>query len=145
VKVFLQAFLSAVALLSAAVLHAQEFSADTVSLVNGKEIKGKMYYKPDRRRIDAEAGGKRQISIVRMDKKLVWHIADQQKQYLQLPLSEKDMADLAVATVQGEVRREAMGKEAVHGRGITKYRVYSRSAKTRGSFTSGWTRNTGYR
>jgi len=116
----------------ASVATALEFSADIESLMNGKVIKGTFYYKTDRRRIEGEAGDKKQISIVRMDKKLVWHIADQQKQYLELPLSEKDMMGLAVVTALGEVKREKLGKEIVHGRSTVKYRIYCKINKNEG-------------
>jgi len=132
-KTFRQALLLvAIILCSAAVSRALEFSADTESLMNGKVIKGKFYYKADRRRIEGEAGDKRQISIVRMDKKLVWHIADQQKQYLELSLSGKDMPGLAIVTVPGEVKREALGKEIVCGRSTVKYRVFFKIDKNEG-------------
>ncbi len=134
-KTFRQALLLVVIILcSAAVSRALEFSADTESLVNGRPIHGKFYSKTDRQRIEAEADGKRQISIIRMDKKLAWHIADQQKQYLELPLSNNDMLGFAVMTVPGEVKRDTMGKETVHGRSTVKYRVYCKIENREGFF-----------
>jgi hypothetical protein len=115
------------------VSYAQEFSANTVSVVNGKEIKGKMYYKPDRWRIEAEAGDRRQISIFRRDRKIIWHIAEQLKQYLEFPLRDEDMQNLFTSRkVTGEVKREALGKEAINGRETTKYKVYFQIEKAQG-------------
>ncbi len=121
-------------LLIAVVSHAQEFAADTVSLVNGRQIQGRFYYKVDRWRVEAEADGKHQTSIIRKDKKMVWHMAVQQKQYLQLTLSGKDLAGLAFGSVPGEVKREQIGKESVHGRSTTKYRIYCKIDNNDGIF-----------
>ena len=41
-------------------------------MVNGVEIIGKFYYKPDRWRMAFEANGIHQATIFRKDKKVVW-------------------------------------------------------------------------
>ncbi len=126
-------FLLSILFILPVISHAQEFSADTVSVMNGKQITGKVYCMPDRWRIEAETEGKHQISIIRKDKKLVWHIAEQQKQYIEFPLREEDLKTLfAVQKVNGEMKREAVGKEVINGRKTTKYKVYFEIKKMQG-------------
>ena len=105
-----------------------------MSVINGKEIKGKIYARSDRWRIEAEMGDRHQISILRKDKKLIWHIAAQQNQYLEFPLKDEDINNLLNLSITGEYKREKIGKEKINGRSATKYKVYVRIQDKEGAF-----------
>ncbi len=104
--------------------YAQEFSADTVSMVNGVEIIGKFYYKPDRWRMAFEANGIHQATIFRKDKKVVWQFDSAGKQYVEYSLDDKDIVAFVKGEIEGEYKRELLGKEKVRERNALKYKVF---------------------
>lgn len=104
--------------------YAQEFSADTVSMVNGVEIIGKFYYKPDRWRMAFEANGIHQATIFRKDKKVVWQFDSAGKQYVEYFLEDKEIVAFVKGEIEGEYKRELLGKEKVRERNALKYKVF---------------------
>ena len=113
---------------------ALDYSADTHSVINGREINGKIYARSDRWRIEAEIGDRHQISILRKDKKLIWHIAAQQKQYAEFPMKDDDIAKLLNLAAPGEYKREKLGAEKINNRPATKYKVFIRMQQREGAF-----------
>jgi hypothetical protein len=111
------------ALLASKVSYAQEFSAETVSVVNRVEVSGTFYYQSDRWRIDFETDGVRQTTIFRKDRKVVWQFDSVQKRYVEHPLDEADIAAFVKGEVDGEYKRELLGREPVNGRPALKYKV----------------------
>ena len=98
---------------------------------------GKLYCSKDRWRIEMSADERHQVSIIRKDKKIIWHIADQQKQYLEFPLREEDLPVAIGQKILGEVKREKLGKETINGRSVVKYKVYFK-VKNQEGFTYQW-------
>src|SRR3990172_727587 len=114
-RFFKNVFIIIVFVFSAPFLYDQEFSADTVATISGKVMTGKLYCSKDRWRIEMSADERHQVSIIRKDKKIIWHIADQQKQYLEFPLREEDLPVAIGQKILGEVKREKLGKETING------------------------------
>ena len=97
------------------------FSADEVKTMGKKVTTGKIYSSGDAVRTEGEAKGKKTISIMRLDKKVVWNLMPDQKMYMELPfMGSTDVASMAKdATVQ----KESLGSEQVGAYQCDKYRV----------------------
>jgi len=67
-----------------------EFSADTITTMKGgQKVAGKMYFKPDKFRMDMKTN-EDMIMITRIDKKVVWNIMIKQKSYMEMPFDLKN-------------------------------------------------------
>jgi len=108
-------------LLFSGVAFALEFSADTITTMKGMKTKGKMYFKPDKFRVDMEVP-MQMIMITRIDKKVVWSIIPEEKIYMEMPfdLKKKPMVD---EKIDGEVERKYLGDETIDGHPTKKYLV----------------------
>lgn len=96
------------------------FSADVVS-GDGKEVmSGKIYISDDKMRTEFSE----MISIVRVDKKVVWMLMPEEKMYMEtvFQMSPKHQIPKAEASPD-EVERVFIGKETVNGYATDKYRV----------------------
>jgi hypothetical protein len=112
-------------LLSGNVL-AIEFSADTVSTYKGEhETKGKMYFKPDKYRMDMKTHGD-MIMITRVDKKVIWNIMPDQKMYMEIPFNLKNKPRVE-EKFEGEIERKEVGSEVIDGHPTKKYLVTYKS------------------
>jgi hypothetical protein len=117
-----------VGILSGSVL-AMEFSADMVSNSQGRSVASKMFFSGDKVRNEMMVSGQQSISIVRMDKKIMWNLMPQQKMYMELKIPQEN--ELGVGKkVKGEVKREKLGREKVNGIDCEKYLITYRSEST---------------
>ena len=101
--------------LAAQPVSAIEFSADYVTRVNGKTARAQIYVKDDRIRLEHQGGvltdlGYAGVSIVRLDKQVVWLLLSKRRQYLTVPL-RKDHIPLLNETMEGETARKAVREE----------------------------------
>lgn len=104
-----------------AVASAAGFSADIVSY-GGKEIMtGKIYLAGDK--IRTEYG--QMITIMRMDKKVIWMIMPEEKMYMEQPFDLSNIRNRIPTSepAADEVERVLIGQEAVNGYAADKYRV----------------------
>jgi len=109
-------------LLVAVPLEAVEFSADYVTRVNGKTKRAQIYVKDDKIRLEHQGGvltdlGYAGVSIVRLDKQVVWLLLSKRRQYLTVAL-QKDHVPPLTETVEGETARTAVREEM-----LAKHRV----------------------
>ncbi|MFA5113684.1 MAG: DUF4412 domain-containing protein [Candidatus Margulisiibacteriota bacterium] len=124
----------AVCLMSALALAAeaavQEFSADVVTKTKGQTINSKLNYGGDKWRLETTAGGKKTVSIVRSDKKVVWMVMPEQRLYLEQKMGPEHQRGMT-AKQNGEVSRKKIGREPVNGVAADKYEVtYKNGRKT---------------
>jgi hypothetical protein len=99
--------------------YAVEFSADYVSRSNGKTARAQLYVKEDRWRLEHRGGvltdlGYAGVSIVRLDKQVVWLLLSKRRQYLSLPLRPDHLIPLT-ETMEGETARVLVGEEKLGG------------------------------
>lgn len=97
---------------------AQEFSADMVSTSKTGTFKGTMYVGKDKTRMESADN----ITITRMDKKVVWILMPKEKMYMEQPFDPKASVP-ASGKVEKEVERVLVGKEKVSGQLADKYQV----------------------
>jgi outer membrane lipoprotein-sorting protein len=105
---------------------AVEFSADTISTYKGEhETQGKMYFKPDKYRMDMKAHGD-MIMITRVDKKVIWNIMPAQKMYMEMPFDLRNKPKVE-EKFEGEIDRKLVGNETIDGHPAKKYLITYKS------------------
>jgi len=97
------------------------FSADQVRTTRKKTTTGKVYAIENAMRSEAEDKGKKSISIIRFDRKVMWVLMPDQKMYLEMPWG--DPAEWAATTKGAQVLRESLGAEQVGAFHCDKTRV----------------------
>ncbi len=108
--------------LFAGTVSAIEFSADTITTFKGEQqTKGKMYYKPDRFRMDMKVH-EEMIVITRIDKKVVWNIMTEEKMYMEMPFDRKNKPKVE-EKFAGEIDRKELGRETIDGHPTIKYLI----------------------
>jgi len=99
-----------------------EFSADTITTMKGgQKAEGKMYFKPDKFRMDIKTN-EDMVMITRMDKKVVWNIMLKQKSYMEMPFDPKNKPKVE-EKYPGEMERKEVGRETIDGHPTTKYLI----------------------
>jgi len=99
-----------------------EFSADTISTFKGEQkIQGKMYFKPDKFRMDMKTHGDMTM-ITRIDKKVVWNVMPAQKMYMEMPFDLKNKPKVD-EKFEGEIERKLVGNETIDGHPTKKYLI----------------------
>jgi len=108
---------------SGALAQTPEFSADQILFGPGGEQEGKIYFRPDRWRIELVQAQmqKTMVQIFRMDKKVAWMLIPEDKVYMESPLFP-DVTPWA-EKIPGEVDRKSLGEETVSGQPCEKYQV----------------------
>lgn len=108
--------------LFAGTVSAIEFSADTITTFKGEQqTKGKMYYKPDRFRMDMKVH-EEMIVITRIDKKVLWNIMTKEKMYMEMPFDLKNKPKVE-EKFEGEIDRKEVGRETIDGHPTIKYLI----------------------
>jgi hypothetical protein len=109
-------------LLSSCPALAAEFSADTITTFKGGEkTTGKIYYKPDRFRMEMKVH-EDMIVITRIDKKVMWNIMPEEKIYMEMPFDMKNKPRVE-ENFEGEIERKEVGRETIDGHPTIKYLI----------------------
>lgn len=99
----------------------QPFSADQVPTVLKKTTTGKVYATEKAMRIESEEKGKKSISIMRFDRKVMWVVMPEQKMYMEM--GGFSTPDIAAFQKGAKMQRESLGTEQVGSYHCDKYRV----------------------
>jgi len=114
--------ISLLIVLSSSTALAIEFSADTITTMKGgQKVAGKMYFKPDKFRMDMKTN-QDMIIITRIDKKVAWNIMIKQKMYMEMPLDLRNKPKVE-EKYPGEIERKEVGREMIDGHPTTKYLI----------------------
>jgi hypothetical protein len=104
-------------------VNPKSYSAESV-LRSGKMEMVNRVFVGGRDRWRVEISGQPQVTIVRLDRKLMYTLLPAGKSYYELPMSEGEASPaFKAATPQGKVSRKVLGREQVAGRPTTKYEV----------------------
>ena len=98
-----------------------EFSAEQTTRMGERAMTGKIYFQPDRWRIEMASAEGPKISISRLDKAVTWLLLPG-RSYVELPL-RIDQVPRVGPKVEGEVGRKRLGTEVLRGRKTEKYEV----------------------
>ncbi len=103
---------------------AAEFTADLIQKRQGIEIKGKIYVKGEKMRMDMTMEGEKTSTITRIDKKSVWIIKHEDKMYMEMPSM---VGTLQAGKVDEDLKKIAdkkkVGTEKVNGYKCDKYLI----------------------
>ena len=100
---------------------AMEFSADQTTRIGKSTMTGKIYFQPDRWRVEMASAEGPKVSINRLDRAITWLLLPN-RSYVELPL-RIDQIPRVGPTIEGEVARKHVGNEPVSGRKTEKYEV----------------------
>jgi len=98
--------------------HAEDFSADMLSVSSEGSFTGKIYVSGDKSRMEMPEA----ITISRLDRKVTWMLMPSEKMYMEQPINARAVAGTQ-EKFDGELERVSEGDETVNGRHTTKYRV----------------------
>lgn len=116
----------------------KEYSADVVSSSSQGTYTSKWYVKPQKQRMESSAEGTTTITIMRLDKKVIWILMPDQHIYMETPL--KDKKDIVEELNDPGVRTEKtfLGNETVDGHPTKKYHIVTYRGKTKESSGTLW-------
>jgi hypothetical protein len=121
-KTFFAVFLAV--LFAASLSLAAEFSADTISTFQGdKQLKGKLFFKVDRFRMEMKPHNDMSMVIItRLDKKVAWNLMPETKMYMEIPFDMKNKPKID-EKYEGEIERKEVGRETIDGHPTIKYLI----------------------
>jgi outer membrane lipoprotein-sorting protein len=100
----------------------KEFSAESITKFGGKIHTAKIYFAPDKWRLESTIQGKKSITIIRADKKLAWMLLPDQKMYMETKLGTNQLLG-RTEKLPGEIERKKVGFENVNGISCDKYLI----------------------
>jgi hypothetical protein len=107
---------------------ALEFTADQITKIDGRTHKAFIYYRDQMWRIEHHSLGPVNVTIVRKDKQVVWHILSRMKHFKTLPYDAEQ--DLRVTpALEGEISRQEIGTEVREGHPTILYEVTTRQGE----------------
>jgi len=125
-------FLSIVLILLMSLVNAgwaMEFSAEQTTRIGKRTMTGKIYFQPDRWRVEMVSAEGPKISINRLDKAVTWVLLPN-RSYVELPL-RIDQVPRIGPKIEGEIARKRLGTEVIGGLATEKYEVTVESEKKR--------------
>ena len=110
------------------VAFALEFTADQITKIDGRTHKAFIYYRDQMWRIEHHSLGPVNVTIVRKDKQVVWHLLSRMKHFKTLPYDAEQ--DLRVTpALEGEIARQEIGTEVREGHPTILYEVTTRQGE----------------
>jgi len=101
---------------------ALEFSADQITRINGRSHKANIYYRDEMWRLEHQALGPVNVTIVRKDKRVMWLLLSRMKHFKTVPY-DPEQAPQVSERIEGEVAREEIGRETLDGHPTTLFQV----------------------
>jgi hypothetical protein len=98
-----------------------EFSGEQTTRVGMQSMTGKIFFKPDRWRVEMASPEGTRVSIHRMDKVVTWLLMPNQT-YVEIPF-KFDQIPRVGPKIEGEVARKKVGADEIGGRKTEKYEV----------------------
>lgn len=103
-------------------VQATEFSADMVSKIPEKTSTGKVYVKGNKIRYEFLEGDEKAVTIMRLDKGVMWILMPEEKMYMEMPGAGKGMIDPAMEKkIEHLAKKKHLGKEKMSGYVCEKY------------------------
>ena len=110
--------------LAAGTALAADFQAEMVQTTQGMEIKGKIYVKGNKSRVDMNMMGQQTQTISRLDKQTVWLVHPNQGFYMEMPVNPGSPELLRDdAELKKYASKKKVGTETVNGYKCDKYEI----------------------
>jgi hypothetical protein len=107
---------------------ALEFTADQITKIDGRTHKAFIYYRDQMWRIEHHSLGPVNVTIVRKDKQVVWHLLSRMKHFKTLPYDAEQELRVTPA-LGGEISRQEIGTEMREGHPTTLYEVTTKQGE----------------
>jgi hypothetical protein len=107
---------------------ALEFTADQITKIDGRTHKAFIYYRDQMWRIEHHSLGPVNVTIVRKDKQVVWHLLSRMKHFKTLPYDAEQELRVTPA-LEGEISRQEIGAETREGHPTTLYEVTTKQGE----------------
>ncbi len=101
---------------------ALEFVAERITRIDGQSRKASIYYRDNMWRVEHNAPGAVNVTIVRKDKGLVWLLLTRLGMFKTMSY-EEEHAQLVKERLNGEIGREPLGVGQIDGHPTTVYRI----------------------
>ena len=103
---------------------AAEFTADSIQKQHGMEMKGKIYVKGDKMRMDTRKEGEKTSTINRIDKKIIWIVDHRDKMYMEMPAMVDTLKASKIDVDLTKIAdKKKVGTEKVNGYKCNKYLI----------------------
>jgi len=102
-------------------LQIPPFSADEIHTVKNKTTNFKVHAIPSAMRLEGEDKGRKTITIMRFDRKVLWNLIPDQKMYVELPWASQ--GEWASLIQDAQANRQSLGPEQVGAYHCDKSRV----------------------
>jgi outer membrane lipoprotein-sorting protein len=86
-------------------------------------LKEKVYVAPGKQRKEQDLGGSTQVSIIRMDKGVMWMLMPDDKMFMEMSMQQAQSQNPGVDMSGYKIERTEVGKETINGHEATKYKV----------------------
>lgn len=100
-----------------------EYSADSYTENAEMTLKEKVYSAPGKQRKEQVLGGDTPVTIIRMDKGVIWTLMPEQKMYMEMSMKQGQSQSPGVDMSGYTIERTEMGKETINGHEATKYKM----------------------
>lgn len=107
---------------------ALEFTADQITKIDGRTQKAFIYYRDQMWRIEHHSLGPVNVTIVRKDKQVVWHLLSRMKHFKTLPYDDQQELHVRPA-LEGETFRQEIGTEVREGHPTILYEVTTKQGE----------------
>jgi hypothetical protein len=105
-------------ILASAGAGATEFTTERLLVKDGHHLRATLYCRPDMWRIEHNTSSPVDVTIVRRDKGVVWHLMARTKRYIALPL-DPHIGPTCQQDLAPENHRDLIGTETLQGRPTT--------------------------
>jgi hypothetical protein len=98
-----------------------EYSADRIMETDAGTFSGRVYYSPEKERLEMSLGGMQSVMILRRDRGNAWMLMPAQRMYQEIDIQRA--AEQSGSQAADQVDITEVGAEAVEGLAATKYRM----------------------
>jgi hypothetical protein len=100
-----------------------QYSADSYTETSELTLKEKVYVAPGKQRKEQDMGGATQVSIIRMDKGVMWVLMPDEKMYMEMGMQQAQAQDPGVDLSAYQMERTEVGPDTVNGIQATKFKI----------------------
>jgi outer membrane lipoprotein-sorting protein len=100
-----------------------QYSADSYTENEEVTLTEKVYAAPGKIRKEQDMGGSTQVSIIRMDKGVMWTLMPDEKMYMEMSLQKAQAQNPGVDTSGYQMEKTEVGREVVNGHEAIKYKI----------------------
>ena len=101
---------------------ALEFVADQITRIDRHSSRATIFYRDEMWRLEHNRTGPVNVTIVRKDKDVIWHLLPRTKHFKTMPYNHEQHPKVT-ERLEGEVSREAIGSELLDGHPTILYEV----------------------